>query len=164
VELYLPRFIGESAGETADEAAPELPSIVTPSVGTILVVEDEEAVRTIVTRTLQDAGYEVIQARDGREALARLEDGEGIALVLTDMVMPVMGGRELGERLGRERPDLPLIYMSGYPRDTALDGGSAELEHPFLQKPVPAERLVRTVADALARGRAPRRSSSVSSM
>jgi PAS domain S-box-containing protein len=130
----------------------------------ILVVEDEEAVRTIVTRTLQDAGYEVIQARDGREALARLEDGEGIALVLTDMVMPVMGGRELGERLGRERPDLPLIYMSGYPRDTALDGGSAELEHPFLQKPVPAERLVRTVADALARGRAPRRSSSVSSM
>ena len=60
--------------------------------------------------------------------------------MLTDMVMPVMGGREVGERLGRERPELPLVYMSGYPRDTALAGGSATLEQPFLQKPVPAER------------------------
>jgi two-component system cell cycle sensor histidine kinase/response regulator CckA len=73
--------------------------------------------------------------------------------VLTDVVMPVMGGRELGEHLAQERPDLPLIWMSGYPRDTAFaDGtGPGVLDRPFLQKPIAPEVLVQTVGDELAR-------------
>ncbi len=117
----------------------------------ILVVEDEDSVRAIVARTLADEGYEVIEARHGREALARLEEhGATIALVLSDVVMPVMGGKELGERLARERPDLPLVWMSGYPRDAAFADGSAGLDYPFLQKPIPPEMLIQTVGDAIA--------------
>ena len=82
----------------------------------ILLVEDEDPVRAIIARTLRDQGYEVVQARHGREALTRLEEERPRdRLVLSDVVMPVMGGRELGERLTREHPALPVIWMSGYP-------------------------------------------------
>jgi PAS domain S-box-containing protein len=117
----------------------------------ILVVEDEDNVRAIVSRTLRDEGYDVIEARHGREALARLEEhGTAIALVLSDVVMPVMGGKELGDRLARERPDLPLVWMSGYPRDAAFGDGGGAGDYPFLQKPIPTEMLARTIGDALA--------------
>jgi PAS domain S-box-containing protein len=123
----------------------------------ILLVEDEGSVRAIIARTLRDEGYDVVEAPDGREALAVLEErGGSISMVLTDMVMPIMGGRELGEHLARERPDLPLVYMSGYPRDTAFADGTGALDHPFLQKPVSAETLIQTIAGELARRRAPR--------
>jgi PAS domain S-box-containing protein len=123
----------------------------------ILVVEDEGSVRAIIARTLRDEGYDVVEAPDGREALALLEEhGGSIAIVLTDMVMPIMGGRELGEHLRRERPGLPLVYMSGYPRDTAFADGTGALDHPFLQKPVSAETLVQTIANELARSPSPR--------
>jgi PAS domain S-box-containing protein len=122
----------------------------------ILVVEDEDAVRAIAVRVLRDHGYEVVEARHGREALARLDEDDGsIALVLSDIVMPVMGGRDLGERLSRDRPDLPLIWMSGYPRDTAFAAGTAAGRHTFLQKPIADEALVRAVAEELARAPRP---------
>ncbi|HEU5039372.1 MAG TPA: ATP-binding protein, partial [Gemmatimonadales bacterium] len=97
------------AGERSDSA--ERPAAAARARSArILVVEDEEPVRTITSRVLRDEGYEVIEARHGGEALARLEEhGDGISLVLTDVVMPVMGGRMLGERLVRERPTLPLV-------------------------------------------------------
>ena len=117
----------------------------------ILVVEDEDPVRAIIARTLRDQGYEVVEARHGREALARLEEeGRSIALVLSDVVMPIMGGRELGERLTREHPELPVIWMSGYPRDTAFAEGADALDHAFLQKPIPEEVLIRVVGEELA--------------
>jgi two-component system cell cycle sensor histidine kinase/response regulator CckA len=113
-------------------------------------VEDEDSVRAIVARTLRDEGYDVVEARHGREALARLDElGATIALVLSDVVMPVMGGRELGDRLGREWPSLPLVWMSGYPRDAAFAGGTGGLDHPFLQKPIAPELLIQTVSDAI---------------
>lgn len=120
-------------------------------------LEDEGSVRAIIARTLRDEGYDVVEAPDGREALALLEEhGRSIAIVLTDMVMPIMGGRELGEHLARERPDLPLVYMSGYPRDTAFADGTGAPDRPFLQKPVSAETLVQTISSELARTRSPR--------
>jgi PAS domain S-box-containing protein len=135
---------------SAEHPAPR----VRESAGRILVVEDEDAVRAIIARTLRDEGYEVVEARHGREALARLDEpGAPIALVLTDVVMPVMGGRELGERLARERPSLPLVWMSGYPRDTAFADGAEPLDHPFLQKPISVEALAGTIAGELARAR-----------
>ena len=140
---------GEAAGRPATPAG--------AAAARILVVEDDDAVRAIVARTLRDQGYEVVVARHGREALARIEEhGAEIALVLTDLVMPVMGGRELGERLAREHPGLPLVWMSGYPRDTAFADGAGGLSHPFLQKPITPEVLIHTVGDELARARAAR--------
>jgi PAS domain S-box-containing protein len=118
----------------------------------ILIVEDEDAVRAITARTLRDEGYDVVEARHGREALARLsESGPPISLVLTDVVMPVMGGRALAEHLAREWPDLPLVWMSGYPRDTAIADGAGAPDRPFLQKPIPPELLAQTIAEALGR-------------
>jgi PAS domain S-box-containing protein len=159
--VLLPVAPAPERGETAEP--PSSPARASQS--RILVVEDEDAVRSIVARTLRDEGYQVVEAGNGGEALTRLEESAGaIALVLTDMVMPSMGGRELGERLARERPDLPLVYMSGHPRDTAFADGAGALDHPFLQKPVPTELLVRTIADELIRARSPRHSSSVAGM
>ena len=143
-------------GAPADRHTAEHPATPARSAAArLLVVEDEDMIRAIMARTLRDEGYEVIEARHGGEALARLEEpGSDIALVLTDVVMPVMGGRELGERLARERPGLPLVWMSGYPRDAAFSDDASALDHPFLQKPIGADLLVRTVAEELARARA----------
>src|SRR5690606_799677 len=84
---------------------------------TILLVEDEPAVMRLVQEILEGAGYSVLPAHDGRRALqiARAHDGP-IDLLLTDVVMPGMGGAALAEKLTAERPELPVIYMSGYTR------------------------------------------------
>ncbi|MBA3258569.1 MAG: PAS domain S-box protein [Gemmatimonadales bacterium] len=116
----------------------------------ILVVEDEDVVRAILVRTLEAEGYEVVQAREGKDALGQIERLSGaVDLVISDVVMPVMGGRELGERLAATWPKLPVVWMSGYPRDAAFSEGASRDDQPFLQKPVPGDLLVETVRRAL---------------
>ena len=117
------------------------------------MVDDEDTVRSVVSRTLEDEGYEVRQARDGQEALECLARDGRVDAVLTDVVMPRLGGRELVERLAAEYPDLPIIWMSGYPRDAAFGDGDGAGPHPFLQKPIPHDVLVRTVDAVLGRSR-----------
>jgi CheY-like chemotaxis protein len=122
-----------------------------PRPARLLVVDDEDAVRAVLSRTLEAEGYEVSQARTGREALERLAGLRGVDAVLTDVIMPELGGRELVERLAAEYPGLPVIWMSGYPRDAAGgDGGSAGA-NPFLQKPISPDLLIRAVEDVLSR-------------
>jgi CheY-like chemotaxis protein len=122
----------------------------------ILVVDDEDAVRAVVSRVLEEEGYTVSQARDGREALESLARNGRVDLVLTDVVMPGLGARELVERLGAEYPGLPVIWMSGYPRDAAFGDGGPTGAHAFLQKPIPQDVLVHTVEGVLGRsGREP---------
>jgi two-component system, cell cycle sensor histidine kinase and response regulator CckA len=116
--------------------------------GRILVVDDDTNVRTVVSRMLQLEGYEVVLAVSGEEAVAAIErEGDRIDLVLTDIVMPGMGGVELILQLERTHPGVPVISMSGYPRDAYQDlPSSTKL---FLQKPVTPEALldaVRTTA------------------
>ena len=121
---------------------------------TILVVEDEETVRTLASRVLSEAGYGVIRAADGAEAFNVVNDGERVDLVLSDVVMPRMSGVELAERLATVRPDLPVIFMSGYTGTELAPGVHAAAG--FLQKPFAAESLlqrVRAVLDAAAEGR-----------
>jgi PAS domain S-box-containing protein len=121
-----------------------------PLRGRILVVDDENAVRTIVVRTLQAEGYEVLAARDGREALRELEEvGGAIDLVITDLVMPEMGGRALGRELARRYPKLPLIWMSGHSRDVEFPRELPGREQYFLMKPVTPTVLLETVARTL---------------
>jgi len=103
-----------------------------------------------VGRTLAAEGYDVIQARNGRLAFEHLEkDGASIDLVITDVVMPILGGVEYGEKLLQEYPGMPIVWMSGYPPDGALPGVTDR--QPFLQKPVPADVLLGTVRNVLAR-------------
>jgi two-component system, cell cycle sensor histidine kinase and response regulator CckA len=120
--------------------------------GRILVVDDEEAVRSIVGRMLQSEGYEVLRARDGLEALRELQEvGGAVNLVISDLVMPVMGGRLLGEELTRRYPGIPMIWISGHPRDVEFPRDTPGYEHPFLMKPVSPEALLETVSRTLQR-------------
>lgn len=117
---------------------------------TILLVEDEEAVRSVAARVLQNQGYRVLASPNGQEALSLLEEAQGkIDLVLTDVVMPDMGGLELAARLQGRWPGLKVVYMSGYAEGDKLQPGMEYYERSFLQKPFSAESLVLKVREVL---------------
>jgi CheY-like chemotaxis protein len=118
--------------------------------GTILVVEDEEAVRILAERILVSAGYRVVTATGGGEALDWFAvHGREVALLLTDVVMPQMSGHELARQLTELRPGLKVIYMSGYLDDVLGEHGVLPAEIKFIGKPFAPHELVRQVRDAL---------------
>ncbi|HEV8177600.1 MAG TPA: response regulator [Gemmatimonadales bacterium] len=119
----------------------------------VLVVDDEQGLRDLVCRTLQAEGYQTLEAAHGGEALEMVESGpEAIDLVVTDVVMPGMDGRELGRRLARSRPTLPILYMSAYDVNDIFQRGSPRLSAPFLQKPFPRDGLINSVEQLLRQG------------
>jgi two-component system, cell cycle sensor histidine kinase and response regulator CckA len=145
--VYLPR--AEASGVVAREA----PASVVSATGTerVLLVEDEAVVRGIVERTLVQAGYRVVVATSGDEALELGDAGAGFDLLVTDVVMPGLSGLELGKRLGERWPGLRVLYISGYTEDVVNGDGVAGLGAPFLQKPfLPVDLLaaVRKLLDA----------------
>jgi two-component system cell cycle sensor histidine kinase/response regulator CckA len=117
---------------------------------TLLLVEDDEAARGLWREMLETQGYRVIEAANGVDAIevARAHSGS-IDLLLTDVVMPWVGGRELSERLAESHPGLRVIFMSGYTADTILRQGIAETGRPFLQKPFTAKQFVRKIRETL---------------
>jgi two-component system, cell cycle sensor histidine kinase and response regulator CckA len=118
--------------------------------GRILVVDDEDPVRLIVMRTLQAEGYDVLGARDGNEALDELDEiGGAVNLVLTDVIMPGMSGRQLAAELGRRYHGIPIVWMSGHTREAELQKGQVGVNEPFLHKPVPQDLLLETVASII---------------
>jgi two-component system cell cycle sensor histidine kinase/response regulator CckA len=118
----------------------------------VLVVEDEETVRDMTSRALEDYGYRVVAASNGPEALTLLQQGEGpVRLVVTDVIMPGMDGPELARRMLALRPGLPVLFMSGYTDDEIVRRGLLEAGQPFLQKPFTPEALSREVAELLKR-------------
>src|SRR5579862_1812601 len=138
--LYLP--VCENC---ASEIQQPLPAKPKPANGKrVLVVEDEEAVRRYAARVLANEGYAVVEAGDGVEALDRCQTEASVDLVVTDVVMPRMGGRILVERLRAIRPDLPVVFMSGYAEDPI--GLPSAL---FLEKPFGADAMATVVAKAL---------------
>jgi two-component system, cell cycle sensor histidine kinase and response regulator CckA len=121
-----------------------------PAGETVLLVEDEEAVRRVAAKTLVASGYRVLSAKDGPEALAVAAREAGkIDLLLTDMVMPGMTGRELAEQLTAIRPATRVLYMSGYTEDEVVRATVAVAGHAFLQKPFDPEALARKVREVL---------------
>ncbi len=135
VKVYLPR-----AADPADE--PQRPPEVPRGRGeTILVVEDDEAVRTLTRRQLEEVGYDVMEAVSGREALELLSADSQIDLVLCDVVLPEMGGTELGRRVSAMRRKIPILYMSGYPGPEVVERGLITKHAPFLEKPFSPETL-----------------------
>jgi PAS domain S-box-containing protein len=123
---------------------------------TILLVEDEEPVRSMVSKVLQSKGYTVLEARHGNEAIEVSERCEGsINLMVTDVIMPQMSGRELAERLTLMRPEMHVLYMSGYPDNTIVQHGVLEPGTAFLQKPFTINALelkVREILDGARKG------------
>jgi PAS domain S-box-containing protein len=120
---------------------------------TVLLAEDEELVRKMAKRVCESAGYQVIVAPDGVEAL-RLAAAypEPIHVLITDVVMPRLGGRELAEQLTRQRPGLPVLYMSGYTQDVVIDHGVAHQGLAFLQKPFTQAALLYKLRELLGEG------------
>jgi PAS domain S-box-containing protein len=117
---------------------------------TILLVEDEDAVRQVVRRILVRYGYTVLAAHDGREALRLSQEHAGpIHVLVTDVVMPEMGGRELADRLLALRPSLRVLFTSGYTDDDILRRGVLLPGTAFLQKPFTVDRLVQKVREVL---------------
>jgi two-component system, cell cycle sensor histidine kinase and response regulator CckA len=117
--------------------------------GTALVVEDEESVRAMVARVLADQGYDVIEAANGAEALElvdRMGSDGALRLIVTDLAMPVMGGRELARRLGERRRDpVPLLFISGYTDDELVRQNLLEQGQQFLPKPFSPDTLAARV-------------------
>jgi CheY-like chemotaxis protein len=146
-KIYLPRVDAE-----ADVLRTQSPSTTLRGTETILLVEDEEQVRTIVTNILRRQGYRVIPAQHAGEALLVCEQHpEKIDLLLTDVVMPQMSGPELAKRLSASRPGMRVLCMSGYTDDSIVRHGVLESGVAFLQKPVTPASLagkVREVLDA----------------
>jgi PAS domain S-box-containing protein len=125
----------------------------------VLIVDDEDPVRAIVARTLQAEGYDVLGASNGKEALYYMEQvGGSVDLVVADLVMPVMGGHQLTEELARRYPSIPIIWMSGHPREIEFRHSSADSTHAFMQKPVPPHLLLQTISQVLHRNSAQRSS------
>ena len=120
-----------------------------PGRGTIMVVEDDDSVRTLTHRTLREAGYAVVDARNGLAALDLIDAGTEIDAVVTDIVMPEMGGADLRHALHRRRPGLPVLSVSAYPNDDVVLRGLIRPEDPFLQKPFTPNALTRAIGDLL---------------
>lgn len=118
----------------------------------VLVVDDEQGVRDLVCRTLQGEGYRTLEAGHGAEALKLVESTpDPVDLVITDVVMPGMDGRELGRRLAQSKPTLPVLYMSAYDVNDIFRRGSPSTSAPFLQKPFPHATLITRVEQLLSR-------------
>jgi len=118
--------------------------------GTILVLEDEDGVRDLARRVLEQQGHYVLEARDGPEALDVLQrSADDLDLVLCDVIVPDIGTNDLEQDLRESRPDLPILYMSGYSRDEMVGRGLVPPEGAFLQKPFTAEELGQLVCQQL---------------
>src|SRR5690606_626123 len=144
-KIYLPRVDAPAEVRAPVDAAP-------PQGGseTVLLVEDDGAVRALAYRLLRRAGYHVIEASDGLEAESVAAAYPGtIDLLLTDAVMPSLGGRELAERLLQKRPEMAVLCMSGYTDDAVLRHGIINEGAPFLEKPFTPDRLLRKVRAVL---------------
>ena len=148
-ELYFPAVTQAEA----EEVAPSKPRLKPEATETILLAEDELAVRGLVRETLQQLGYTVLEATDGYEALKLVEDNKTeIHLLLTDVIMPLMNGHELATRLEAIRPGMKVLYMSGYTDDVlAFHGIGREID--FIQKPFSRADLAEKLEKVLSAGK-----------
>ncbi|MDQ2104067.1 hybrid sensor histidine kinase/response regulator [Azospirillum isscasi] len=154
VRLYLPRSAGaEGAGlPPGAAAAPARDETADETAGTVLIVEDEALVRMVAVQALEDAGLEVVEASDGTEALELLDSGLRADLVVTDVGLPGMNGRQLAEAVRERRPDLGVLFMTGYAYDATHGTGILEPGCEVLQKPFETTALVARVTGMLAHG------------
>ena len=154
-KVFLPRVetpagVASQPVVSAPEPAPPAPELPTP-LATILVVEDEPGIRALVRKILRRQGYEVLEAANGQDALALCQDNSRrVELLITDVLMPQMGGRELVERLQTQGHDMKVLYVSGYTDDSAIYSNELPSGTAFLQKPFTLGSLLDKVKEVLA--------------
>jgi two-component system cell cycle sensor histidine kinase/response regulator CckA len=145
-EVFFPEVTGPSAMHddvdvTTEDQSPH---------GTVLVVEDEEMLRVLAVRALSQAGFRVVAVANGREGITAAQQlGAPLDLVITDVIMPEMGGREMAQILTRERPTLPILYTSGYTGDIALVEWLSSSGAAFLPKPYSPAELVKAASSVI---------------
>jgi CheY-like chemotaxis protein len=148
VRIYLPRAVATAASTQRSTGPVELPR----GTATVLVVEDEPAVREIAVAILRDLGYHVLEAADGEEGLLVFGAHQAaIDLLLTDIVLPgKVRGRALAERITAIRPEVSVLYMSGYTENSIVHNGRLDDGVRLISKPFQREQLARKVAETLA--------------
>jgi signal transduction histidine kinase/ActR/RegA family two-component response regulator len=148
VRIYLPRHLG------TEESVAAAPREAQPAAGnqeTILVVEDEERVRSMTVEALRTLGYRVVSAAGGEQALGMLDGGQPLHMLFTDMVMPGMNGRALADRIKALQPHVKVLYTTGYTGDAVAENGDFDHKGAFLAKPFTVDQLavkIRATLDA----------------
>ena len=149
VELYLPRQAGDAAADDAPAGLSEPPRAGCDE--TVLVVDDEPTVRMLVTEVLKDLGYTAIEAADGAAGLRVLESGARIDLLVTDVGLPGgMNGRQLADAARRSRPELQVLFITGYAENAVLSQGQLDPGMHVLTKPFAMEALASRIGALLA--------------
>ncbi|MEP7052516.1 MAG: ATP-binding protein [Pseudomonadota bacterium] len=152
--IYFPQVVEAGAEQSLAHAVTQEIALLRGS-ETILLVEDEEAVRVFAASVLRRQGYVVLEAHNGLQALELLERTEAaVCLLVTDVVMPEMGGPALVARLRELRPTLPVLYMSGYAERAVVHNGLVKSKQAFLQKPFTPIVLARKIREVLDKGAA----------
>jgi signal transduction histidine kinase len=147
VSIHLPRYVGSDRSEAAP--LPKISPIALGKREVILVVEDEDRVRTMTVEALRDLGYNVISAAGPQQALDELNSIPHLHLVLTDVVMPGMNGPALADHIKALRPSVKVLYTTGYARNAVLSDGMLDREVGILQKPFTIDQLTLKVRQAL---------------
>ena len=148
IKLYLPRYYGE--GEDAEENAAQLEEAHRAEQGeVVLVVEDETTVRDLVVEVLDDLGYRALEAADGPAGLKVLESNARIDLLVTDVGLPGMNGRQLADAARERRPDLRVLFMTGYAENAAIAGGFLEPGMEMITKPFAIDALATRLRDMI---------------
>ncbi|GAG50334.1 unnamed protein product, partial [marine sediment metagenome] len=147
VNIYLPRLL--DADELNETSEPEYP-LTGDATETILVVEDDPGVREYIVETLQELKYRVLHAANGELALKMLErDTDHLDLLLTDVVLPGINGRQLAEALRAKRPGLRTLYITGYSRNAIVHQGRLDPGVAMLQKPLTRTSLAQGIRRVL---------------
>jgi two-component system cell cycle sensor histidine kinase/response regulator CckA len=146
VKIYLPKAEGDVAETSSEE-----PVVLPQGTGLVLLVEDEQKVKSLVARMLTNLGYDVISSASVPEAIGLFDlHQDEVLVLLTDVVMPKLGGRELAERFLAKKPDLRVLFMSGYTEDALLRRREITSRLAFLEKPFTHYQLAKALHDLLA--------------
>lgn len=149
VRIFLPRYLGDA--EPQDLSAMNGPAARPQAHETVLVVEDERVVRDLIVEMLDEQGYRVLQAEDGPKGLAILQAGQPIDFLLTDVGLPGLNGRQLADAFRAERPDLKVLFMTGYVESNLLSAGFLGPGMEVIAKPFTLEALAARI-EAIIRG------------
>jgi signal transduction histidine kinase len=147
VKIYLPRYIGAARSDAPIDAAAKAPLGKIEEL--VLVVEDDPAVRAVSANAVRELGYGVLEASGSNEALQILDERRDIALLFTDVVMPEMNGRQLVEKALATRPELKVLYTTGYTRNAIVHNGAVDPNTPFLSKPFNIDQLANKLREVI---------------
>lgn len=136
--LYLPRLLGEVSEAEVDARAP---TDLAQGAGTILVVEDEPVVRALIVEVLSELGYETLEAEDGPSGLEALQSRRHLDMLITDIGLPGLNGRQIADAARVARPDLKVLFMTGYAENAANAAGFLEPGMAMITKPFAMEVL-----------------------